>query len=179
MFARMQIPSLKCTVIDNASLLGPNWPNVSVFQAVPVASTCDSQGSTADDQPPLKPVDEFVEFLHKGYTSFCSVVSDKQLVDSCSALPVIISLSVHVPGSASKKSQSMCRQLKRSRVFGVTKSSKLCCEAWLAVKVISCLDCSAITIVHFVSIGTSESKKERPTKYFMIDTTGVAQASFK
>ena len=54
MLARMQIQSLKCTVIDNASLPGPNWPNVSVFQAVPAASTCDSQGRDADDQPPLE-----------------------------------------------------------------------------------------------------------------------------
>ena len=48
----MQMQSLKCTVIDNTSLFGPNWPKVSVFQAVPAALTCYSQGS--DHLPPLE-----------------------------------------------------------------------------------------------------------------------------
>ena len=94
-------------------------------------------------------VDQFDELLHKGYTLFCIVICDTQLVDNCSALPVIISLC-HVSGSSSKKSQPLCRRLRRSQVFGVTKSSKLCYEAWLAVKVIrsepgdlewGCFDC--------------------------------------
>ena len=88
-------------------------------------------------------------------------------------------LSAHVSGSASRKSQPICRRLRRSRVFGVTTSSKLYCEAWLAVKVIRLEPGDEERLlgqqcIHHCSQMAHQNRRRRDPLNILIDTTGDA-----
>ena len=122
-------------------MLGPNWHILVCSRlflqhrlaTVRVATPMISHHLKQELELFLIIDDEYVKLLHKGYTSFCIVVCDKQLVDNCSTLPVIISICpcirVCIP-------ETIVQATEKITSVWSHKSSKLRCAVWPAVKVI-------------------------------------------